>query len=148
MSWGCKTFNELTLDEFYQILKLRIDVFVVEQKCIYHELDGKDKKAHHLFTYNADKSKIIAYSRIFEPGVYFEEAAFGRVVVHPAYRNKNLGRLLIKKSLTFIETEFAASHVKISAQTHLKKLYESFDFEQISDPYLDDGIPHIDMLKH
>ena len=147
MQTVCKPFNELTLDEFYQIVRLRIDVFVVEQNCIYHELDGKDQKAYHLFTRDQNSPQIIAYARIFKPGSYFKEAAFGRVVVHPDYRNKNLGRLLIEDVLKFIEKEFESNTVKISAQTYLKNWYESFGFEQISEAYLDDGIPHIDMLK-
>ncbi len=143
----CKTFDELTLDEFYQITALRIAVFVVEQNCIYHELDGKDQSAYHLFIRDPETAKIIAYARIFSPGSYFSEAAFGRVVVHPNYRKKNIGRFLIKEVIDFIETRLKSKTIKISAQTYLKNWYESFGFEQSSDPYLDDGIPHIDMLK-
>ncbi len=143
----CKTFDELTLDEFYQIVALRIDVFVVEQECVYRELDGKDQKAYHLFSKDQDTNKIIAYARIFKPGAYFEEASFGRVVVHPSHRKNNLGRFLIAEIIQFIDNQFGLTSIKISAQTYLKEWYESFNFKQISDPYLDDGIPHIDMLK-
>ena len=143
----CKTFDELTLDEFYQIIALRIDVFVVEQNCVYHELDGKDQRAYHLFIKDPETEKIIAYTRIFKPGDYFTEAAFGRVVVHPKYRKKHIGQLLIEKVIDFIETQLKSKTIKISAQTYLKNWYESFGFQQSSDPYLDDGIPHIDMLK-
>ena len=144
----CKTFDELTLDEFYEITALRIDVFVVEQNCPYHELDGKDQKAHHLFIKDPESGQIIAYTRIFKPGSYFNEAAFGRVVVHPSHRNKSIGSVLINEVIEFISKNLDSTTIKISAQTHLKKWYESFGFEQISEPYLDDGIPHIDMLKH
>ena len=149
MKWYCKTFQELSLSEFYQILQLRIDVFVVEQNCVYHELDGKDQKAYHLFACDEDSdSKIVAYSRIFNAGDYYKEAAFGRVVVAPDYRDQKLGYQLIQKSIAFIDNKLKSSAIKISAQTYLKKFYESFGFKQINVPYLDDGIPHIDMLKH
>lgn len=148
MKWFCKTFQELTLNEFHQILKLRIDVFVVEQNCAYHELDGKDPIALHLFSFAEDQpDKVIAYSRIFKPGDYYQEAAFGRVVIDANYRNRKLGYLLVKKTIGFIENKLNTSSIKISAQTHLKKFYESFSFRQISDEYLEDGIPHIDMQK-
>ncbi len=144
----CKTFKELTLNEFYEITTLRIDVFVVEQNCVYHELDGKDQKAHHLFIKDPESAQIIAYTRIFKPGSYFDEAAFGRVVVHPKHRKKHIGRFLVNEVIEFITKNFDLTTIKISAQTHLKEWYESFGFNQISDPYLEDGIPHIDMLKH
>lgn len=147
MKWYCKKFQELSLTEFHQILKLRIDVFVVEQECVYHELDGKDEKAYHLFALAENHpDEIITYSRIFKPGDYFKEATFGRVVVHPDYRNQKLGYLLVDRTIKTIEEKFKFP-IKISAQTYLKKFYESFRFQQISEEYLDDGIPHIDMLK-
>lgn len=149
MKWFCKTFQELSLNEFHQILRLRIDVFVVEQNCAYHELDGKDEKAYHLFACDENcNNKLVAYSRIFNIGAYYNEAAFGRVVVDPSYRDRKLGYELVKRSIVFIEDEFNTSTVKISAQTYLNKFYESFGFKQIDSAYLEDGIPHIDMLKH
>ena len=144
----CKTFDELTLEEFYEITTLRIDVFVVEQNCVYRELDGKDQKAHHLFIREPKTQEIIAYTRIFKPGIYYDEAAFGRVLVHPNFRKRNIGRYLINEVIDFINKNFSSNSIKISAQTYLKNWYESFGFKQISDSYLDDGIPHIDMLKH
>ena len=148
MQWYCKGFHELSLEEFYQILKLRIDVFVVEQKCPYKELDTKDKKALHLFAVTNDNpDKVIAYSRIFKPNDYYKEAAFGRVVIHPEFRNQKLGYKLVENTLKNIHKKFQTTEIKISAQTYLKTFYESFDFKRISEEYLDDGIPHIDMLK-
>ncbi len=146
MQWVCKKFNELTLEEFHNILKLRIDVFVVEQECAYYELDNKDKKAFHLFAFEKDNpTQIIAYCRIFKSGDYYKEAAFGRVVVHTNYRSKKLGYQLIEKAIKFITTELHSKTIKIIAQTYLKKFYESFGFQQQNEEYLEDGIPHIDM---
>ncbi len=148
MQWVCKSFKELTLTEFHHILKLRIDVFVVEQYCAYHELDGKDQKAFHLFAFaEDDPERIIAYSRIFKPGDYYHEASFGRVVIHSDYRNQKIGYRLIVKTIAFISNTFDSPPIKISAQTYLRKFYTSFGFKQISDEYLEDGIPHIDMLR-
>jgi len=146
MKWILKKFNNLTLDEFHDILHLRITVFVVEQNCPYPELDTKDKIAYHFFAKDA-KNKIIAYTRIFKPGDYYTEAALGRVVVHQDFRNKKLGIQLIDKTILEIEKLFGKSAIKIGAQTYLKKFYSSFGFQQIEEEYIEDGIPHIYMIK-
>ena len=147
MKWIFKKYNELTLNEFHAILQLRIDVFVVEQNCPYSELDNKDKHAFHLFAFAEENpDEIIAYTRIFKPGDYYEQAAFGRVVVHPDYRKKQLGRILIQETIHKIEEHFNISIIKIGAQTYLKKFYESFGFKQDGDSYIEDGIPHIHMI--
>ncbi len=148
MNFHFKNFNELTLDEFHNIVQLRINVFVVEQDCPYPELDNKDRTAMHLFAYaEGSSNEIIAYTRIFKPGDYYEEAAFGRVVVHPDYRKQQLGYELIEKTIEAIETQFNISKIKIGAQTYLKKFYESFGFKQAGDAYIEDGIPHIYMVR-
>ncbi|MCB0486499.1 MAG: GNAT family N-acetyltransferase [Flavobacteriaceae bacterium] len=144
MEWFLKTYDELTVDEFHDILKLRIDIFVVEQNCPYPELDTKDKKAWHFYGKNNDK--IIAYTRIFKPRDYYQEAAFGRVVVHQEYRNQKLGYKLIEKTLEQIKNLFGRVPVKIGAQQHLEKFYGSFGFQQVGEPYIEDGIPHIYMV--
>jgi len=148
MQWILKKYNELTINEFHNILQLRINVFVVEQNCPYPELDGKDKIAYHFFAYAEDNpSQILAYSRIFKPGDYYEKAAIGRVVVHPDFRNEKLGYQLIIKTIQQIKKVFKASAIKIGAQTYLKKFYESHGFVKIGKDYLEDGIPHIYMVK-
>jgi len=148
MEFHLKNFNELTLNEFHNILQLRINVFVVEQDCPYPELDTKDKIALHLFAFAEDTpDEIIAYTRIFKPGDYYKEAAFGRVVVHADYRKQQLGYKLIETTILAIETNFSISRIKIGAQTYLKKFYETFDFKQIGDAYIEDGIPHIYMIR-
>ena len=146
MNWILKKFNELTLDELHDILKLRIDIFVVEQNCPYPELDGKDKIAFHLLGSDSTHN-IIAYTRIFKPGDYYNYAAIGRVVVHLDHRNRKLGHKLIEQSIIKIQELFGDVPIKIGAQTYLKKFYEHHGFKQMAEGYLEDGIPHIYMLK-
>jgi ElaA protein len=145
MQWILKKYEDLTLDEFHDILQLRIDVFVVEQNCPYPELDNKDQIAFHFYGKDND-GKIIAYTRIFKPGDYYKEVAFGRVVVHQDFRNQKLGYKLIEQTIDQIEQLFGKTPIKIGAQTYLKKFYNSFGFQQVGDEYIEDGIPHIYML--
>jgi len=149
MEWILKKYNELTLDEFHNILQLRISVFVVEQDCPYQELDGKDSIAYHLFAFAEENpSQIIAYTRIFKPGDYYEKAAIGRVVVHPDFRKDGLGYELIVKSISHIKKLFKTTKIKIGAQTYLKKFYNSLGFTKEGEDYIEDGIPHIYMVKN
>jgi len=145
MQWTLKKYKELSLDEFHDILQLRINVFVVEQNCPYPELDNKDQIAFHL--YCKDDDKIIAYTRIFKPDDYYQEAAFGRVVVHQDFRNQKLGYRLIVQTMLKMKELFGNIPIKIGAQTYLKKFYESFGFQQKGAEYIEDGIPHIYMIK-
>ncbi len=146
MQWILKKYKELTLDEFHDILQLRIDVFVVEQNCPYPELDNKDKMAFHF--YCTDKNdKIIAYTRFFKPGDYYKEAAFGRVVVHQDFRNQKLGYELVEQTISKMKQLFGDIPIKIGAQTYLNKFYTSFGFQQVGEEYIEDGIPHIYMVK-
>ena len=147
MVWTLKKYKELTLDEFHDILKLRINVFIVEQDCPYPELDDKDKKAFHFFAFaEDDPSQIIAYTRIFKPGDYYKEAAIGRVVVHPDFRKYGLGYELMLKTIEQIEVLFQTKTIKIGAQTYLQKFYESLGFKKVGKDYIEDGIPHIYMI--
>lgn len=149
MKWVLKEFNALSVEEFHEILKLRIDIFVVEQNCPYPELDGKDKIAYHFFAVENDNPlNIVAYTRLFKPGDYYREAAIGRVVVNRNFRKQNLGHQLIDKSIQQVHEKFNTTTIKIGAQTYLKEFYESHGFGQIGEGYLEDGIPHIYMLKN
>ena len=139
-----KTFQELTTSELYAILQLRSEVFVVEQDCVYQDVDNKDQRALHLFF--SKEEKIIAYTRLFSPGNYFDEASIGRVVVQEKYRNDKLGHLLMKASIETIKEQFNTSEITISAQVYLKKFYETHSFKQVGEEYLEDGIPHIRMV--
>jgi ElaA protein len=145
IKWKIKRFNELSLNELYFSLKLRSHVFVVEQNCIYQDIDGKDKKAMHLF--GEFENQIVAYARLFNAGDYFENASIGRVVIHPDYRSKKWGHEMMQHAIAGIEENFNTKNITISAQLYLKNFYESHDFVQTSEMYLEDDIPHIEMKR-
>lgn len=142
--WIYKSFDELTTIELYAILQLRNEVFVVEQNCVYQDIDNKDPKAFHLMAF--DGNTLVAYSRVLPPGLSFKETSIGRVITNPNYRGKGIGITLIEKAIEKALNSFAAKEIKIGAQLYLKKFYESFGFVQTSEIYLEDGIEHIDML--
>ncbi|MDG1245939.1 MAG: GNAT family N-acetyltransferase [Polaribacter sp.] len=146
MDFYIKSFSELNTNELYQILQLRAEVFVVEQDCVYQDLDGKDQKSLHVF--GTKNNKIIAYTRIFKPGDYFKNASIGRVVVVASERKFGFGHDVMKASILAIKNYFKEDIITISAQVYLKKFYESHGFYQVGKDYLEDGIPHIEMLKN
>lgn len=144
MMWYLKTFDELSTKELYAILKERTNVFVVEQNCPYLEVDGKDEASYHLFKeINGD---IAAYLRILPPGVSYSQSSIGRVLVKKEYRGQGLAYELMQKGIDFIHTELQQQDIKIQAQHYLREFYGSFGFEAVSEVYLEDDIPHIDML--
>jgi ElaA protein len=145
LEWKIKRFEALTTVELYDLLQLRSEVFVVEQNCVYQDVDYKDQKALHLT--GEDEGKIVAYARLFKPKDYFEEASIGRVVVKPSYRDKKLGHILMREAVYFIKSQFGETKITISAQLYLKKFYESHGFIQTSETYLEDDIPHIEMKR-
>lgn len=144
--WKIKRFQALSLEELYQILKLRSEVFVVEQNCIYLDIDDKDQKALHVF--GQIDEKMVAYARLFNRNDYFENASIGRVVTHPDFRANKIGHQLMKQAIEAIDNHFGEKQITISAQLYLKKFYESHGFEQTSDMYLEDDIPHIEMKRN
>ncbi len=137
-------FNKLSTYQLYDILQLRSEVFVVEQDCVYQDIDGYDNKAFHVLFYNEET--LVAYSRILPPGSYFKELSIGRVIVKETHRQKNIGHELMKLSIDFSKNNYSHSSIKISAQQYLIKFYESHGFSIIGEGYLEDGIPHIGML--
>lgn len=145
MNWSIKSFSELTKDELYSLLRLRAEVFVVEQDCPYQDVDNKDQKAYHVFA--VENEEVIAYTRIFKAGDYFQEASIGRVVTKPSYRGTGLGQKLMQKTIDFIDKNNISKPIRISAQTYLIPFYESFGFKKIGIEYKEDGIPHIGMLR-
>jgi len=145
MDFYIKFFDELTTLELYDFLQLRSDVFVVEQECVFLDLDSKDKDAIHIF--GKKNNKIIAYSRIFKPGDYYKEASIGRVVVKKEERKYGYGHELMHFSIKTIESKLKVNTIKIGAQKYLKSFYESHGFNQIGEEYLEDGIIHIYMVK-
>lgn len=140
-----KRFNELSLSELYEVLKLRSEVFVVEQNCVYLDIDGKDEKALHVLGMFGEE--LVAYARIFKPGDYFEEASIGRVLVKQIYRNKKWGYDLMNEAIRATATVLNETQITISAQLYLQQFYENVGFVRTSDEYLEDAIPHIEMKK-
>ena len=145
MDFITKKFSELNITELYEILQLRAEIFVVEQDCVYQDIDFKDQKALHVFGYK--NNKIVAYTRIFKSGDYFDNASIGRVLVVASERKYGFGHDLMKASIAAINTHFKVTEITISAQKYLKKFYESHQFTQVGEAYLEDGIPHIRMDK-
>jgi ElaA protein len=146
VEWKIKRFETLTIEELYQLLKLRSEVFVVEQNCVYLDIDDKDQKALHLF--GILNGKMVAYARLFNKNDYFENASIGRVVSHPDFRAKKIGHELMKQAVEAIENHFGENQITISAQLYLKKFYERHGFIQTSEMYLEDDIPHIEMKRN
>lgn len=140
-----KTFNELTTNDLYSLLQLRSEVFVVEQDCVYQDIDGKDQKAIHVLGFK--NNKLIAYTRLFKPGDYFKEASIGRVVVKENERQFKYGYDIMNASIKAVKDLFNETTIKISAQTYLKNFYNNLGFTKIGEEYLEDGIPHIAMVK-
>jgi len=143
--WEAKNFNELTVGELYDLLRLREQVFIIEQNCIYPDLDNKDQKAVHVL--GKLDGKIIAYSRIFKPGDYFETASIGRVVTDYSYRKLKIGHTLMQKSILEIKNKFKHDFITISAQCYLLEFYKNLGFKPIGEEYLEDNIPHIRMIN-
>jgi ElaA protein len=144
ISLTIKYFNELNIHELYALLQLRSEVFVVEQDCVYQDIDGKDNKALHVLGFK--QNQLVAYTRIFRSGDYFEQASIGRVIVKETERKHKYGYDLMKASIHAINDEFNESIIKISAQKHLESFYNNLGFKTVSEPYLEDGIPHVGML--
>lgn len=137
-----KRFEELTADELYEIFRLRVAVFVVEQQCIYQEVDGKDRRAYHVFL--REDGEMLAYLRVLEAGVSFDEVSIGRVIA--ARRRCGLGSRILAAGIDVAKTKLNAKAIRIEAQTYARSLYEKQGFVQTSEEFLDDGIPHIEML--
>ena len=145
MNWKIKRFEEMTTTELYEILRMRSEVFVVEQTCIYQDLDLKDKKAYHLFCEN--NGEIAAYLRILDKGVSYPEISIGRVLTRETNRRIGLAREMMQKAISFVEEELSEMQIRISAQLYLKQFYESLGFLITSEVYLEDDIEHIEMVR-
>ncbi|MDF2380275.1 GNAT family N-acetyltransferase [Nostoc ellipsosporum NOK] len=144
--WMLKTFQELTNDELYAALRLRTEVFVVEQQCIFQDMDNKDQPCHHLLGWQ--DGQLAACTRIVPPGLSYDNyPSIGRVVTSPAARGQGVGRILMEESIRVTEQLYGKQPIRIGAQLYLKKFYESFGFEQTSEVYDEDGIDHIEMTR-
>ena len=138
-------YSKLSLDHFHDIIALRIKIFVIEQDCPYQDLDGKDKLAHHLF-YTNNEDEVIAATRILPQNISYTEVSIGRVVVDESCRGTGLGHLIMEESINFVKDEFGQVDIRLSAQKHLENYYRKHGFKSTGKAYLEDGIPHVEML--
>ena len=146
VNWYYKTFSQLTPIELYQVLQLRSEVFVVEQNCVFLDMDNIDQECFHLM--GLVENKLVAYARIVPPGIVYTEPSIGRVVTSPSVRKHGLGKQLMQQSIELVHELFGNTSIKIGAQNYLREFYSSFGFYQVSDVYLEDGIEHIYMVKN
>ena len=146
MKWKFKKFDELTTNELYEILKLRAEVFVVEQDCPYQDLDDKDKWAYHLFLEDDDGSTVIAVLRILPENIAYEDMAIGRLIVKKSHRGQGLSKVMMQKAINFIIDDLGKKRIKLSGQAYLREFYEDLGFKRVSDIYLEDGIDHYEFL--
>lgn len=144
MEWKLKKFDELTTEELYGILKLRVEIFVVEQDCAYQDLDDKDQCTYHLFL--EDEDEIIAVLRILPENVAFEDMAIGRIVVRKSHRGQGIARAMMKMAMDFIVKDLGKRRIRLSGQAYLVDFYNGLGFKRVSDEYLEDGIPHFEFL--
>ena len=148
-SWQLARFRDLSVEDLYALVRLREAVFIIEQNCPYPDADGRDPLAWHLmgWTDGPDGKTLSAYARIFEPGVRYHEASIGRIVTSPEVRGTGFGRQLMVEALRRMETLAPGQPIKIAAQQRLERFYEGFGFSVISEPYVEDGIVHVDMMR-
>ena len=145
VSWIVREFADLTSLELYKILQLRINVFMLEQECLYPECDNKDLKGKHLMGILNDE--VVAYARLLPPNVSYTDASIGRVVVNPKARHLKLGTEIMQEAISAMRKDFPNEAIRISAQAHLQGFYENVGFVCVSEePYLEDNIPHVEMV--
>ena len=146
ITWTTKAFKDLTVNEYFELLHLRVAVFVVEQYCPYQEVDEKDRQSFHLYG-RAENGEIVAVTRVLPKGVSYEEISIGRVALKKEYRGQGIADTLMIETFNFIETELGKQPIRISAQKYLLNYYNKHGFIQVGDGYLEDDIPHMEMLK-
>ncbi|MCG6202069.1 GNAT family N-acetyltransferase [Psychromonas antarctica] len=146
MYWLCLSFSELSSKQLYELIKLRIDVFMVEQNCLYPELDDKDHASgvRHLLGYQ--QNNLVAYARLLPPGISYQQVSIGRIVTAKKSRQNGCGKALLTTVLQQCQQLWPAQDIKIGAQCYLIDFYQSFGFERVSNDYMEDGIAHLDML--
>ncbi len=145
VSWHIAEFNKLNPVQLYAALQLRTEVFVMEQNCVFQDMDGCDQDFLHLLG-DVD-GDLICYARIAAPGIKYSEAVIGRVITHPTLRGKGYGKELMREAVRHCEALWPGAGIKISAQQHLEAFYQDSGFLTVSDPYDEDGIPHVEMLR-
>ena len=145
ITWSCKIFHDLTPQELYAIMRLRNEVFVVEQNCVYQDADNRDPQCWHFMGWEEDR--LVAYTRLLPPGLVYPQISIGRVVTSPSARKKGLGRELMERSIAQCRELFGDGVIRIGAQSYLINFYTSLGFTISSEPYLEDGIEHVEMKK-
>jgi len=145
MAWRFAHFDELTPREVHDLFQLRVGVFVLEQNCAFQDVDGADPQCWHLL--GRDGRDLVAYCRFVPPGVKFAEASIGRVITAASVRRTGAGRELMREALTRADKLWPNQPIRIGAQAHLERFYGEFGFQKASEPYIEDGIPHIEMLR-
>jgi ElaA protein len=145
LQWQFSSYGALSLQQLYALLQLRTEVFVVEQNCVFQDMDGYDEKAMHLLGLQDDK--LVAYARCFNVGIKFKEASIGRVITHARVRGTGAGHALMQQALGSMKMVWGVQPIRIGAQARLEKFYEQHGFKAASAPYIEDGIPHIEMLR-
>ena len=145
INWEFKNFSELTLESLYDIMRLRQEVFVLEQNCPYLDADRKDIHSYHLLGYL--DSELVTYLRLVKPGISFDELSFGRILTSKKIRGNGVGKILMEEGIKQSKIIFGNIPIRISAQKYLKKFYNAFGFKETGKEYLEDGIPHIEMIR-
>lgn len=144
LTWECKRFSNIPLKQFYTILRARQEVFILEQNCNYLDCDGKDEKSHHMLAYK--EQDVAAYMRILPPGLSYKEASMGRILTTKKYRGKGIGKELMGRGLAFSKEKLKYRFIRMSAQTYLVPFYSNFGFQITGKEYLEDNIPHTEMI--
>ncbi len=143
--WEFKTFEALGKAELYAVLQLRAEVFVVEQACVFQDMDGSDDRAMHLL--GLQNGALVAYARCFAPGVKFAEASIGRVLSRGSIRGTGIGHVLMREAVARLQQHWGAQSIRIGAQAHLRHFYAQHGFVDTGMPYVEDGIDHLEMLR-
>ena len=145
VTWRFVPFDALTTTELYEVLQLRTEVFVMEQDCIYQDMDGSDHQAVHVL--GASDGQLVAYARCFPAGVKFAEASIGRVITRQVLRGSGMGHELMRQAIACVFGQWGAQPIRIGAQARLEKFYLQHGFVKAGLPYIEDGIPHLEMLR-
>ena len=149
LTWQCTPFSELTPDDLYAALQLRQIVFVVEQNCAYLDADGVDRLAEHLLGWQVidGSRRLVAYARLLPPRVKYDEPSIGRVITHPDVRGSGAGKALMQEAIRRVEESGWGGEIRIAAQMYLERFYEAYGFRRVTEPYTEDDIWHVDMLR-
>jgi len=150
LRWCCLPFEALDVHTLYRLLRLRSEVFVVEQNCVFQDMDQADAVCHHLLGEQPDGQappRLLAYARLVPAGLKFPEASIGRVVTDPASRSGGLGHALMQAALREVQALWGPQPIRIGAQAHLEAFYNRHGFVSVHKPYVEDGIPHLEMLR-